>query len=106
MKAAVILILLMGIFLGFWLIFELIRYKQGAKIKAYLDHQMDIYRSTRHYKQTQEANRLRIYRESQPEEVEVIDEGEREIVWDLVDKNGKRTPQQFVFEISNLPLAE
>ena len=106
MIQAVYLILLTGIAFGFWLIFELIRYKQGEKIKAYVDHQMDIYRSTKHYKQTQEANRLRIYRESQPQEVEVIDEGEREIVWDLVDKNGKRTPQQFVLEISNLPVTK
>ena len=104
MKAAVIIILLGGVFFTIWMILATIKHFFGERIKARWKHHKNMKLASRLQKQLDEHRALKLLERNAIEEVEAIDEGVR--TWDLVDKSGKREKRQFVFEISNLPLAE
>ena len=98
MKEAVILILIMGIALGFWLMYEVVKHYQGDKIKAYLKRQRDIHRAEKHYNKIQEENKLKAYERSLPELVEVEDLGNT-TPWQYV-KDGKRQDEPIIIHIT------
>ena len=106
MKAAVIIILLGGVFFTIWMILATINYFLGERIKARWEHHKNMKLANRLQKELNIIRANKLIELNTIEEVDVEDIGVRNIKWDLVDKAGKREPKQFTFTISNLPLAE
>ena len=104
MKAAVILILLGGVFFTIWMILATINYFLGERIKARWEHHKNMRLANRLQKELNIIRANKLIELNTIENVEAEEVGVK--VWDLVDKAGRREPKQFTFTISNLPLAE
>jgi hypothetical protein len=104
MKAAVIIILLGGVFFTIWMLLATINYFFGERIKEMHQERKNMKLANLLQRKLDRIRALKLIELNRVEDVEVEEVGIK--VWDLVDKAGKREPRQFVFEISNLPLAE
>jgi len=88
-------ILLFGIGWGFWLVWEVVKHTQAAKIEAWRYKQ----RVIREYEAMKVQQALKWAERNKIEECEVEE-------WDVVEQ-GKREPKQYPvlkLEISNLPV--
>ena len=104
MKAAVIIILLGGVFFTIWMILALINHFFGERIKARWKHHKNMRLANRLQKELNVIRANKLVELNTIEDIEAEEVGVK--VWDLVDKAGKREPRQFVLEISNLPLTQ
>ena len=103
MKAAVIIIFLAGIFLGFWLMYEVVKYTQGEKIKAYYDQKKKTREADKLHAELEKQRRLAQLERHTPELVDVEDLGIKTISWDIVKEGKRHVPTDLVIEISNMP---
>jgi len=99
MKIAVLAIFYTGIILGFWLIYELIKYKQGPKIKAYWKRYCDLQEAGRLEKKLRRMRLEKLIERNRIIEVDVEDLG-TVTPWDYIE-NGERIPNDFILDITN-----
>lgn len=83
MSIAVNIIILMAIFLGFRFMYEVVKYTQGDKIKAYYQRQKDLAEGDKILKAQAEKRKLLAFKNSEILEVAVEDMGARGAVWEI-----------------------
>ena len=94
MKAAVLIILYGGLFYGFWLIYALINYKYGKRIREYRQRKNDLREAYKIIQKAREETALRVLEESRPIEVEVEEVPQTSFSWNVA--NTKRLGETLV----------
>ena len=87
MKAAVLIILYGGLFYGFWLIYTLIHYRYGEKIKAYRQRQRDLRECDKILLEARLETLEKIKKRSEVIEVDVEDLGQSSFSWKVYNSN-------------------
>ena len=91
MKLTIVLTIFYGgILWGFWLVYEVMKYRYGNKIKNYLQAQRWKAEVLREYALIDFERKANIVKRNEVQEIEVEDMGVSS--WDYVDRHGQRSP--------------
>ena len=91
------IIILITLSFGFRMVYELIKFQYGEKIKKYIEHQKELAQAEEWYKNNRKQVRLNKFREEYYQDIEAVEDGEFD---DVIDGIRHTSENVITFELT------